>query len=149
MATTGQWVFEKAMALMDNLNESNGAADTGDNLEYKNRTLPILNLLLPECMTASDTFQAAQDADGKYPRPVPAELTDLSDPVPLDDGICRGALPYGLAAHLLLAENAAQASFFQQRYGELLARFRATVPAAEEDIADIYGVLSGPGRGRW
>ena len=43
--TTAQEVFEKSMSLMDELNESTGAADTSDTKEYKNRTVAILNIL--------------------------------------------------------------------------------------------------------
>ena len=39
MATTAQWIFEKAMNLMDEVNESTGATDTADTREYKNRKI--------------------------------------------------------------------------------------------------------------
>ena len=34
MATNAQWVFEKAMHLMDEVNESTGETDTADTREY-------------------------------------------------------------------------------------------------------------------
>ena len=60
MATTAQRVFELAMNLMDEVNESTGKADTADTKEYKNRTLAILNILRIECYPASDTYPAAE-----------------------------------------------------------------------------------------
>lgn len=134
MATTAQKVFEKAMYLMDNADETTGLVDTPDNLEYKNRTVPIINILLQECFNASDTAAASDDGT----RTIPTELTALTDSIPLDDGICRNVLPYGLASYLSLNENAAAASFFNQKYQENLARCRAAIPVVFSDIEDIY-----------
>lgn len=135
MATTAQWVFDKAMHLMDEVNESTGMADTSDTKEYKNRTLPILNILRIECFPASDTYQAAEPCK----RPVCPEITGFETQIGLDDGICQGVLPYGLAAHLLLGEDDDKASYFNQRYEELLEQFRRGIPAASEDITPVYG----------
>ena len=52
-------------------------------------------------------------------------------------------MPYGLAAHLLLAEDPATASFFQQRYDELKMRLSVGMPSASEDIVDVYGPRGG------
>ena len=128
MATNAQWVFEKAMHLMDEVNESTGETDTADTREYKNRTIPILNILRIECFPASDTYAVTEP--GK--RPICPEIPDF-------DGICQGVLPYGLAAHLLLDENPDVAAYFNQRYEQLLAEYRAGIPAAAEDIQDLYG----------
>lgn len=133
------------MHLMDEVNESTGAADTADTKEYKNRTLPILNILRVECFPASDTFKTTKP--GK--RPVCREITDFEAPIGLDDGICQGVLPYGLAAHLLIDENPDMASFFNQRYQELLNQFRYSIPAEAEDIEDLYGGIEYGYFARW
>lgn len=135
MATTAQQVFDMAMNLMDEINESTGATDTADTREYKNRTLAILNVLRVECFPASDTYAVAQP--GK--RPICPPIPDFQTPIGLDDGICQGVLPYGLAAHLLLDENPDVAAYFSQRYAELLEQYRRGLPAAAEDIEDLYG----------
>lgn len=143
--TNAQWVFEKAMHLMDEVNESTGQADNADTKEYKNRTLPILNILRIECFPASDTYQVTEP--GK--RPVCPEITDFESGIALDDGICQGVLPYGLAAHLLLDENPEMASYFQQRYEELLNAARHSIPAGGEDIVDLYGGIGFEQFARW
>ena len=135
MATTAQQVFDMAMNLMDEINESTGATDTADTREYKNRTISILNILRMECFPASDTYLVTQP--GK--RPVCPEIPDFQTPIGLDDGICQGVLPYGLAAHLLLDENPDVASYFSQRYAELLEQYRNRLPAESEDITPLYG----------
>ena len=145
MATTAQWVFDKAMHLMDEVNESTGETDTSDTKEYKNRTIPILNILRVECFPASDTYEVVEP--GK--RPICPEIPDFDTPIGLDDGICQGVLPYGLAAHLLLDENPDVASYFNARYTELLAEYRKAIPTGSADITDLYGGIEMGQFARW
>lgn len=145
MATTAQEVFEKAMNLMDEVNESTGQADTNDTKEYKNRTLAILNILRNECFSASDTYVVTEP--GK--RPICPPIPDFVTPIGLDDYICQGVLPYGLAAHLLLDENPSVASYFQQRYDELLDEAKRGLPTAAEDIQSMYGGIEYGEFARW
>ena len=135
MSTTAQQVFSMAMNLMDEINESTGATDTADTREYKNRTIAILNILRMECFPASDTYRITQP--GK--RPICPLIEGFESVIGLDDGICQGVLPYGLAAHLLLDENPDVAAYFNQRYAELLGQFRQGIPAEPEDITAAYG----------
>ena len=107
-------------------------------------TLAILNVLRVECWPASDTYTVAEP--GK--RPICPEITSFTAALPLDDGICQGVLPYGLAAHLLLGEDDDKASYFNQRYEEKLAQLRNT-PAAWEDITSPYGGIEYGQFGRW
>ena len=60
-----------------------------------------------------------------------------------------GLLPYGLAAHLLLDENPDVAAFFNQRYAELLSEYRRGIPAASEDIQELYGGIEYGPFARW
>jgi hypothetical protein len=131
--TTAQQVFEMAIALMDSMSDD-GRADTPDNAEYKTRTLPILNILRGELYPYSDTHET--DEEG---RPIAALIRSFDKPIDLDDYICQSVMPYGLASHLLLAEDPATANFFQQRYDELKLTLARGLPAASEDIEDVYG----------
>lgn len=130
--TTAQTVFDLAIALMDS------TASGEDNEEYKNRALQILNIIAGELYPFSDTYES--DDEG---RPTVAVIKAFDKPIDLDDYICMSVMPYGLAAHLLLAEDPATASFFQQRYDELKARLSVGVPAVSEDIVDVYGNRGG------
>lgn len=130
--TTAQTVFDLAIALMDS------TASGEDNEEYKNRALQILNIIAGELYPFSDTYES--DDEG---RPTVAVIKTFDKPIDLDDYICMSVMPYGLAAHLLLAEDPATASFFQQRYDELKARLSVGVPAVSEDIVDVYGNRGG------
>lgn len=74
-------------------------------------------------------------------RPIPLTLTALTDILQIDDVTARTLLPYGLAAHLMLEENAATASFFNGRYQELKADAAKKPPASTEIIANYYGTF--------
>ena len=137
--------FLNALNQMDQVYESTGATDTADTREYKNRTIPILNILRVECFPASDTYRVTEP--GK--RPICPEIADFDTPIGLDDGICQGVLPYGLAAHLLLDENPDVAAYFNQRYDELLEEYRSAIPAQAEDIETMYGGIEYGCFGRW
>ena len=71
--TTAQQIFEMAIALMDAQSDA-GEADTADNAEYKNRTLPVLNILRGELYPFSDTHET--DEEG---RPVAALIRSFEE----------------------------------------------------------------------
>ena len=142
--TTAREVFELAMHLMDETRESTGEVDTPETLGYKSRTVPILDVLQQECLPFSDTYGSEE---GK--RTVCPPLGGLEDGLGLDDGLCRGVLPYGLAAHLLLGEDDERAGFFQQRYEELLTRAGRMLPGRAEQIEMPYGGIEFGKFARW
>ena len=133
--TNGDWVFDRAIHLMDEQNETNGKTRTQDTKEYEYRTLSMLNVLRNELYPYSDTYEIR--SDGK--RAVPPELKSLEQPIDLDDAICQSVMPYGLAAHLLLGENDSMASFFNQRYMEMLNQLKSRATAVWEDIPFYFG----------
>lgn len=136
--TTAEWVFSRAIHLMDEQNESTGATTTADTTEYRLRTLSILNVLRHELFPYSDTYEAHDDGT----RDICEEVTTFTDVLDLDDVLAQGILPYGLAAHLLLGENDAMASFFNSRYTELIRDLAAKRASKWEDITPYYGGLS-------
>lgn len=138
--TTAQRVFDIAMGLMDEVNESSGATDTSDTREYKVRTLLILNALRGELYPFSDTFLVEEE--GK--RPIVAVIQNFTDIIQLDDYICQTVMPYGLAAQLLMDENPTAAAFLQQRYEELRDKLSKGLPQSMGAIEDVYGILNHP-----
>ena len=133
--TDGQWIFEHAIGLMDSGDEATGVMDAMSTRAYKHRALGILNILGQECQGYS--------LEGEW-----APLADFETALPLEDGLCQGVLPYGLAAHLLLEEDPAAANFFQQRYEELLERWRRR-QVAMETLETPYGGVEMDEDGRW
>ena len=144
-------VFDLAMGLMDEVDQDSVNTRTVDTKEYRARTPFIIETLLRELYYASDTFNDPHQRDGK--RPVPPYVIQpgatinasnlesyMSRILELDDFIARSVLPYGLAAHLLLQEDVQAASFFQQRYEELLRWYRSSIPSDFESVVDVYGM---------
>lgn len=128
--TDANWVFDRAIHLMDEQYEMTGETRTVDTKEYEFRTLSILNVLRHELYPFSDTYEARED--GK--RNICPMLTAWDQAIDLDDAIAQGVLPYGLAAHLLLGENDTLASYFNQRYQELMYSIGTRRMAQWEDI---------------
>lgn len=146
--TTAQWIFEKTIHLMDEADDRTGKLVDSEIADFKHRTLPILNVLRVECFPYSDAHrQRAERSRGA--RPTAALIPDFTTPIDLDDGLCQGVLPYGLAAHLLVDESPGKASFFQQRYEELLMRYARGGPARFEAIEMPYGGIEFGQFGRW
>ena len=159
--TTCSDVFDLAMGLMDEVDEFTVQTQTVDTREYRARTPFIIETLLRELYFASDTFNDPKQPVGK--RPVPPYIIPTGDTitannlelfmnrqVPLDDFVARTILPYGLAAHLLLQEDVQSASFFQQRYEELLRWYRSSIPSDWESVWDAHGIGNEHGQySRW
>lgn len=136
---TAQKVFERAIALMDSGDEKSGEMDTQVTQAYRHRTPAILEMLVEE-------WQALAPAD--QPGRSGLDMEDMSQKIELPRQVCVGILPYGLAAHLLLEEDPAAANFFQQRYEELLARFKRQ--RAEMEVMKLpYGGIELGEDGRW
>jgi hypothetical protein len=140
---TVQQIFDMAIHLMDEQNESNGNTITVDTSEYKSRTISILNSVIPALYPYSGDFDP-----GMSGRPVPQILEwgnyqnpDFAQAVALDDTLCLSVLPYYLAAQLLSAENEALAAWFMNRYRETFNDLRNRIPADFERISTPYGLF--------
>lgn len=138
---TVQQVFDMAIHLMDEQNETTGATGTVDTNEYKSRTISILNSVIP----ALYPFSGNYDSTGPG-RPTPQTLKwdnymnpDFTQEIALDDTLCLSVLPYYLAAQLLSAENETLAAWFMNRYREAFNDLRNRIPAEFERITVSYG----------
>lgn len=140
MAVTAQQVFRAAMTLMDELDEVTGEEDTDDTVEYKNRTLPILNILLNLLYPYSTNIIHAANT-----RPLGTPIADFVTAIDLDDFLAGSIMPYGLAYHLIIEENPQVANTFLQLYQEQLREYAAYQHAVTEDITDLYGGIESHG----
>ena len=127
------------MGLMDEIDEATGKTDTEDTKEYRQRALLILNALRGELFPLSGSYKTAAAGE----RTICPLITDFEGQIALDDFICQSIMPYGLAAHLLVEESPVAASFFQQRYNELLRSCGGGVSCVSEDITNLYGGIEG------
>ena len=140
---TVQQVFDMAIHLMDEQNESTGATVTVDTQEYKFRTISILNSVIPALYPYSGNYN-----QGTSGRPKPRQLDwedyrnpDFEQSIPLDDTLSLSVLPYYLAAQLLSAENEALSAWLMARYQEFFQDLRNKVPASFEPISTPYGLF--------
>ena len=140
---TVQQIFDMAIHLMDEQNESNGGTNTVDTQEYKFRTISILNSVIPALYPYSGNFEP-----GISGRPLPQILVcedyrnpDFQQAVDLDDVLCLTVLPYYLAAQLLSAENEVLSAWFMNRYREAFNDLRNRIPADFEKISTPYGLF--------
>lgn len=136
--TTAQQVFDIAIHLMDAQNESTGSTETADTKEYRLRTPSLLNSILDRAYPASDTWPEAVDRK----RPICPKVTDMTDEIDLDERICTGILPYGLAGLLLTEENPDLANFFWQTFLEQLEEAKRGAPSDIDSIEDVYGFMN-------
>lgn len=148
MTVTVQDIFDIAIHLMDSQNESTGSTDTADTKEYKLRTISLLNSVLDRAYPYSDNYrEAVTKANGK--RPVCPKVFEFTDAVELDERVCTGALPYGLAGLLLLEEDPSRANFLWQTFLEQLELCRQSLPAVVGEVEDVYGGIEYGRFGAW
>ena len=131
MSISVREVFDAAMYLMNRLG-STGQTDTRNNESYKARTPALVRLLMQECLAIDDGAAAAVD-----------EISQLDDALPLDENLCRAAVPYGLAGLLLLEENPGSAAYMIEKYNELRVRYQTQKPSLSEPVFDVYGQSAG------
>ncbi|MGM9587406.1 MAG: hypothetical protein ACI3VA_07975 [Candidatus Limivicinus sp.] len=140
---TVQQVYDMAIHLMDEQDESTGKTETVDTVEYKLRTISILNSIIPALYPYSGNY----DTSGTG-RPTPPMLyvddyanPDFEQAIWLDDTLCAAVLPYYLAAQLLSSENDTLSAWFLARYREAFADLKSRIPATFERISTPYGLF--------
>lgn len=69
---------------------------------------------------------------------IPIVITALSQTLQIDDITCESGA-YFLAAHLIVVEDPASASFFNERFMELKQESKIKQPSAETQILNMYG----------
>lgn len=123
LAVTAKQVYDMALVLIDEVLETgNIVADQPK--YYQAKALSIMTMLQTELLPSDIT---------------PVVLSDINDELTVDDRLALLVLPYGVAAHLLIQEDANTASFFNARYEELKIKKRAT----QKPIEDKYNILGG------
>jgi len=121
-------VLELSLGLMDEIEDEEA---------YEARAVPIMNVLQGEMARAAGI------------RGYRADSEDLDDYIGLPEELMEGVAPYGLAAHLLLEENPALASYFSARYEELLMRYARGLEAEINNVTNLYGGIEYGEFGRW
>lgn len=141
---TVQQVFDTAVGLINEQARRTGLTLHADTVDYANRCIPILNTLLPHLYLYSDQREVPRSGRPECPvlfAPPGGGEPDLLQDIPLDNALCLGVLPYGLAAHLVADENSQLSAWLLGRYNSVFADIRSSIPASFEPISTPYGLF--------
>jgi hypothetical protein len=134
-------IFDMAIHLMDEQDETDGKTLTEDTEEYRFRTVSILNTALPQLAL----YDNGEDTDN-VGMPIlyytdPQKDSYMEQGIPLSDRISCALLPLYLAAQLLSGENEALASWFMNQYQGALAEVKRQNKASFQPISTPYGLF--------
>lgn len=123
-------IFNTTMAMIDEMTAT--GLDEQTIADYKKKTPYILTMLQNELIGIENRFREKKE----HIFPVPIE--DLEQTVQLDDIKANTLLTNGLAANLMLHEDTALASYFEQRYEEMKGMFLKSAPRKPISREDKY-----------
>lgn len=124
-------IFKMTMAMIDEMTDT-GELDPTTTAEYRAKSPSILTMLQNEIIGIENRYRSVNEM--VYPVPI----KDLEQSVQIDDIKANTLLTNGLAANLMLHEDKALASFFEQRYEELKGMFLKPTPKKPISKEDIY-----------
>lgn len=124
-------IFTITMAMIDEMN-TDGNLDPTTTAEYRAKAPSILSMLQAEIIGIENRYRGSKEQI----QPIPIE--DLEQPLQIDVIKATTLLTNGLAANLMLVEDKALASFFEQRYEELKGMFLKSKPRKPETRQDVY-----------
>lgn len=102
-----QDIYDITMALIDDM-KNDGNVDYTSTKDYTARTPGILTILQTEVIIELKKKGANVSSLDK--------IVKMSDEVDLEDNICMGVLPYGLASRLLAQEDVSLSNDFSSLY---------------------------------
>lgn len=145
---TVQDVYDAAIKLMNEQRDTSGETMIPDTVDYKNRTIDILNSLIVKAFPYSDTFYADYETLGDGKKPVAPRVSAFTDTIGLDEAI-SAILCYGLAARLEEKEEPSFARDMMAEFDEQLMMLSRATPTVSEPIDDLYGGNEWGSFGRW
>lgn len=124
-------VFKITMAMIDEMTTA-GELDETTTAEYRAKAPSILSMLQAELIGIENRYRDSKEQIS----PVPIE--SLDQPLQIDVIKATTLLTNGLAANLMVVEDKALASFFEQRYEEMKGLFLKPKPRKPETRRDVY-----------
>lgn len=101
--------------------------------DYEAAAPTILHVMLPELAWVNDRLRQLRGAEALLELP---DISALEDDIPFEAALCREALPWGLAANLLLGdEEEARAANYFTKYAQAVTRATRFIP---EPVRDVY-----------
>ena len=124
-------IFKIAMAMIDEMS-STGELDETSVADYRGKAPYILTMLQNEIFGIENRYKEAED------KIIPIPIENLNQTVQVDNIKAATLLTNGLAAQLMLSEDKALASYFNQRYEEFRASLISRAPGKRRKIEDVY-----------
>lgn len=124
-------IFMMTMAMIDEMTDT-GQLDETTTAEYRAKAPSILTMLQNEIIGIENRYRKEQEMV------YPVDIESLQQPVQIDTIKANTLLTNGLAANLMLHEDKALASFFEQRYEELKGLFLKPTPKTPITKEDKY-----------
>ena len=132
MSTAVRDIYDIATAIIDE----------AGNADFEARTPQLINALMGRCFNVSEEYETG-------PHSMWTPVKDMSDSVEgIDRTVCLSAMPYGLAALLVLDYDPVKSRSLWSVFLEQLDICRRS-PADFEPIADVYGTQDIGQYGRW
>ena len=134
-----QDIYDITMALMDEMKDNSSLVNPPDTdyastKDYAARTPGILTILQTEVIM--ELKRVGADVSSLDP------VKTMQDDVDLEDDVCAGVLPYGLAARLLGQEDSSLSNYFSSLYQDRLYKAAKTTDdkylAEQIDREDVY-----------
>ena len=124
-------IFKMTIAMIDEMTDK-GELDETTTAEYRAKAPSILSMLQNEIIGIENRYKSRNE----MVEPVP--ITTLEQIVQIDNIKANTSLTNGLAANLMIHEDKALASFFEQRYEELKGMFLKPTPKKPISKEDKY-----------
>lgn len=127
-----QTIYDITMSLMDE-RKNDGSVDTNSTKDYLARSPGILTILQTEIILELKKVGAKVNSLD--------EIKKMDSDIDLEDDICFGIIPYGLASRLLAQEDTALSNYFASLYENAFSRYLSTFRklAVQEKREDVYG----------
>lgn len=135
-----QDIFDMAIHLMDEQDETDGKTLTEDSEEYRFRTVSILNTVLPQ-LAPYDRGDTDYEGSAILFCTDPRKSSYMTQGIPLSERTSCALLPLYLAAQLLSGENEALAAWFMNQYQAALAEMKRNCKASFQPISTPYGLF--------
>lgn len=129
-----QTIYDITMSLMDE-RKNDGNVDVNSTKDYLARSPGILTILQTEIIMELKKVGAKVNSLD--------EIKTMSTDIDLEDDICFGIIPYGLAARLLAQEDTTLSNYFSSLYDTAFLRYlnQFRQLAKQEDREDMYGSM--------
>lgn len=111
---TAREIYKKSLAIL-------GMTENENTEVYLQRAPHLINLLLAETADLEESLKGGESVPGQ----AILQISDLGEPLGLEDAILYSLIPLGLASLLIQEEEPERASFFMQLYQREKSALRA------------------------